>query len=89
MRTLIFIKGNQGVGKSLIADKFKKSLEAHTIKQAKDVSRNRQPYHESIVENVIFTSNNSFEYPEITKKLQKICKKDGRIYLELSVDSKI
>lgn len=89
MRTLIFIKGNQGVGKSIIANKLKKAMEVHTIKEAKDVSRNRQPYHESIIENVVFTSNNSFEYPEISKKLKKISKKDSRIYIELSVNSQL
>ncbi len=89
MRSLIFIKGNQGVGKSIIASKLRNSMEVHTIRYAEYVSRNQQPYQKNVIENVVFTSNNSSEYPEISKKLKKISKRDSRIYLELTVNSEL
>lgn len=85
MRTLIFIKGNQGVGKSIVAQKIGNSIEVHSLKDAEKAAKNRQPYTTGVVENIVFTSNNSFEYPEITKKLKKLCKKHPRLLIEMSI----
>lgn len=89
MRTLIFIKGNQGVVKSVIAQKIGNSIEVHSLKDAKKAAKNRQPYAADVVENIIFTTNNSFEYPEISKKLKELCKKHHRLFIEMSIGAYI